>query len=132
MGRSSQRKGRNAELELCRILQGYGVPAQAGQALNFGTVPDVTGIKGVHAECKRVEKLNLVSALNQAANDSEKFRDGIPCVFHRRNREEWVVSMRLNDWVQLYQHYADDLTKFKFSCFQIPAKLYETYQKILF
>ncbi len=110
MGKSSQRKGRAGELELCRVLREYGIPAEPGQALNFGAVPDITGVKGVHAECKRVEKLNLAAALTQAANDSEKFRDGLPCVFHRRNREGWVVSMRLADWLQLYWHYANDLT----------------------
>ena len=35
-GRSSQRKGRAAELELSRIFQGYGYPVEAGRAMSYG------------------------------------------------------------------------------------------------
>ncbi len=103
MGKASQRKGRAGELELCRILQGYGLQAQPGQAVSFGNTPDITGLPGIHIECKRVEKLNIPAAFAQAARDSEKFHDGKPALFHRRNRQEWLVTMRLEDWVQLYK-----------------------------
>ena len=59
------------ELELCRILQGYGLQAQPGQAVSFGNTPDITGLPGIHIECKRVEKLNIPAAFAQAARDSE-------------------------------------------------------------
>lgn len=53
-GRRSQAKGRRAELELAQYLQEHGcADAKAGEPLNFGTVPDVTGIDGLHIECKR-------------------------------------------------------------------------------
>ncbi len=105
MGKSSQRKGRNGELELCRILREYGIPAQPGQALNFGTVPDITGVKDIHPECKRVEKLNVGEAMNQAVRDAGVFEDGAPTLFHRRNRQPWLVTMRLTDWIKFYQAY---------------------------
>lgn len=38
MGAKSQRKGRAAELELARILQGYGYPVEAGRAQSYGAV----------------------------------------------------------------------------------------------
>lgn len=101
-GKSSQHKGRAGELELVRLLQAHGIPAQPGKALSFGQTPDIVGIDGIHAECKRVERLNLCAALRQAAEDSQYFEDGLPVIFHRRNREGWVCSMRLDDWLKLY------------------------------
>ena len=28
---------------------------------------------------------------------------GLPAVFHRRNRQEWLVTMRLSDWLEMYR-----------------------------
>lgn len=103
MGAKSQRKGRQAELELCRILQQYGCDARPGQAVSFGSTPDVVGLPGVHIEVKRCEKLNLSAALQQAVEDACRFKDGAPAVFHRRSRQPWLVTMRLTDWLALYQ-----------------------------
>ena len=104
-GRSSQRKGRAAELELARTLQAHGYNVEAGRARSYGEVPDLTGLPGVHIECKRAEQLRLSEWLAQAAADAEKFRDGLPAVFHRRSREAWRVSMALTDWLELYRSY---------------------------
>ena len=30
-------------------------------------------------------------------------RDGMPALFHRRNRKQWLVTMRLVDWLKLYR-----------------------------
>ena len=102
MGRSQQRKGRAGELELSRLLQEYGCNVQPGRAQSYGDVPDVSGLPGVHAEVKRVERLNISQAMAQAVRDAEHFQDGAPTVFHRRNREPWLVTMRLPDWLELY------------------------------
>lgn len=104
-GRSSQRKGRAGELELCRLLQGHGIPAEPGKAVSCGSTPDITGLPGIHCEVKRRENVNLAAALNQAAADAEKFGDGLPAVFHRRSREGWRVTMALLDWLELYRSY---------------------------
>ena len=101
-GKMSQKKGRGGELEICRILQGCGIPAEPGQAISYGSTPDVTGIPSVHAKIKRVERLNVPEAMSQAVRDSEKFNDGTPVLFHRRNRGEWLCTMRLSDWMSLY------------------------------
>ena len=103
MGRMQQEKGKRGELELARILTDYGYNVRRGDSQNYGTQPDISGLPGVHCEVKRQEKLNLSAALEQARRDSLKFRDGLPAVFHRRNREEWQVTMNLRDWMQIYQ-----------------------------
>ena len=46
-------------MELCRLLQGYGYPVQPGEAVSYGSTPDLTGLDGIHAECKRCEKQAL-------------------------------------------------------------------------
>lgn len=102
MGRSQQRKGRAGEIELAHILQSHGFDIDPGMARSYGTVPDISGLPGVHAEVKRVERLNISHAMAQAVRDAERFQDGTPAVFHRRNREPWLVTMRLLDWLKLY------------------------------
>ena len=86
-------------MELAHILQEYGYDVQPGRSRSYGEEPDVTGLPGIHIECKRVERLNISTAMAQAVRDSERFGDGLPAVFHRRSREPWLVTMRLSDWL---------------------------------
>ena len=102
-GRSSQRKGADGERELAALFREYGYPVERGGSLSFGEVPDLTGLPGVHIECKRAEQLRVYDWMAQAERDSERFHDGLPAVFHRRNRQEWLVTMRLPDWLEMYQ-----------------------------
>ena len=102
MGKSSQRKGADGERELSALLQNHGFDIRRGGSLSFGDVPDLVGLPGVHIEVKRVERLNIYEAMAQAIRDSERFHDGVPAVFHRRNRQPWLVTMRLEDWMQIY------------------------------
>lgn len=104
-GKSSQRKGRGGELELSRILRGYGYDVEPGRALAYGEVPDLSGLPGVHIECKRAEALRLSEWMTQAERDAQRFGDGLPAVFHRRSREGWRVTMALPDWLELYRSY---------------------------
>lgn len=104
MGGRSTRKGRAAELELSRILQGYGYPVEAGRARSYGEVPDLTGLPGIHCECKRCEALRLSEWLAQARRDADRF-GGLPAVFFRRSREPWAVVMQLEDWEKIYRSY---------------------------
>ena len=102
MGKRSQRKGRAWELEICRIFQTHGIEARPGAPVSFGSTPDVVGIPGIHAEVKRVERLNVPEAMNQAVRDCEKFRGGRPALFHRRDRSPWLATTRLEDWIRGY------------------------------
>lgn len=103
MGAKSQRKGRAAELELSRILQGHGYDVRPGNPLNYGKEPDLTGLPGIHIECKRAEALRLSEWMAQAERDAQRFQDGAPAVFFRRSRSPWCVVMKLEDWLNLYQ-----------------------------
>lgn len=103
MGRASQRKGAAAERELAEILRARGYPARRGGSLTYGEVPDITGLPGVHVECKRCEQIRLAEWMEQATRDAERFGDGWPAIFHRRNRSPWLVTMYLDDWFKLYE-----------------------------
>ena len=102
MGKSSQRKGAAGERELAAMLSAAGYECQRGGSLSFGEIPDVLGLPGIHIEVKRVEKLNVGEAMEQAIRDSDRMLDGMPALFHRRNRKPWLVTMRLEDWLKLY------------------------------
>ena len=102
MGKKSQRKGANGERELTLILQGYGYDTERGGSMTYGEIPDIVGLPGIHIECKRAERLDLLGAIRQAQRDAERFRDGLPAVFHRRNRSPWLVTMTLEDWITLF------------------------------
>lgn len=101
MGSKSQRKGRAGELELSRILRSHGYPVEAGRAQSYGEVPDLSGLPGVHIECKRTEALRLSEWMAQAEQDAKRF-GGLPAVFFRRSRSPWCVVMKLEDWIALY------------------------------
>ena len=102
MGRPSQRKGADGERELAKVLEAEGYPMERG-GYCYGTIPDLVGLPGIHCEVKRVERLNITEAMHQAERDSERFQDGAPTVFHRRNREPWLVTMKLTDWLKMYK-----------------------------
>lgn len=43
------------------------------------------------------------TAFAQNQRDALRFRNGAPALFHRRNRRPWLVTMTLEDWMELYQ-----------------------------
>lgn len=102
MGKTSQHKGRSAEIELAKIMNDHGIPAEPGAALNYGEEPDIKGIDGIHAEVKRHERIEISAWTKQAEADALRF-GGVPCVFYRRNREPWRVVMPLTAWMEMYQ-----------------------------
>ena len=101
---NSRRKGAAGERELANILKGYGYDARRGQQYSGANGDaDVVGLPGVHIECKRVEALNIDKAMEQAVSDA---REGeIPAVFHRKNGKGWKVTLRLEEFMQIYQEY---------------------------
>lgn len=99
---NSREKGAEGERELSHVLQGYGYECRRGQQYcGANGDADVVGLPGVHIECKRVERLNISEAMKQAAGDART--EEMPAVFHRKNREGWLVTVTLDDFMKLYQ-----------------------------
>jgi Holliday junction resolvase len=99
----SKRKGCVGEREVAKILREHGyTDAKRGQQYHGGgESPDVTGLPGFHIEVKRVEKLHLWNALDQAEADA---RDGeVPIVVHRVNHRPWVAILPFEDFLRLCQ-----------------------------
>lgn len=62
------------------------------------------GIPATNAEVKRVERLNLAAAMTQAIVDSEPGE--VAYVAHRRNRGEWLVTLRAEDLMRMAERLA--------------------------
>lgn len=103
----SNRKGKAGERELCGVLRSAGFEARrAQQFCGAAGDEDIThSIPGVHIECKRVEKLNVLAAYKQAKGDAAPNK--LPLVMHRCNRSPWMVTLSLDDFLALLK--ADDL-----------------------
>ena len=99
---NSRQKGASGERELSHKLQEYGYNTHRGQQFcGANGDADVVGLPNIHIECKRVEHLNLYDAMAQSVSDA---REGeVPTVFHRKNRKEWLVTMRMDDWIKMYE-----------------------------
>ena len=105
-GKSARDKGARYELELVHILRDfYGYPVRRGYVLQHES--DVIGLQGVHIECKAVERLNIRKAYKQAVEEALERADGVPVVFHHKNREGWLVTMSLEDFMDFYGGWHD-------------------------
>lgn len=107
---NSKWKGKEGELELTRKLRDFGFEARRGQQYcGAKGDADVEGLPGIHIECKRVQRLQIYDAMQQAKNDARK--DELPAVFYRRNHAQWLVTMELADWIELYQAWLEALER---------------------
>lgn len=99
---NSRNKGAAGERELAAKLREYGYQCRRGQQYSGANGDaDVTGLPGIHIECKRVEKLNLYDAMAQSARDAKE--DEVPAVFHRKNNKEWLVTLRMDEFMKMYR-----------------------------
>lgn len=107
MATNGKRKGKKGELELARKLKEYGYDAKRSVQYNGKDgEADVVGLPHIHCEVKRVEKLNIYDAIEQAKRDAKG--DNKPTVFHRKNRCNWLVTMELDSFMELYAGYIDN------------------------
>lgn len=101
---NSRAKGARGERELSSKLKEYGYVCRRGQQFcGANGDADVVGLPGIHIECKRVEKLNITQAMSQAISDAKD--EEKPTIFHRKDNEKWLVTMRLDDWMELFREY---------------------------
>lgn len=98
---NSRQKGARGERELSSKLREYGYECRRGQQYSGANGDaDVIGLDGIHIECKRVERLNLDDAMAQSKRDARE--NEIPTVMHRKNNSEWLVTLRLEDFMKIY------------------------------
>lgn len=104
---NSKAKGKRGELEWARLCreQGYDVRRTAQYCGSTGEAADCVGLPGVHMEVKRVERLDLSGAMEQAVHDAG---DKLPIVAHRKNNESWMVTVQAADFFRLYRAWEGD------------------------
>lgn len=106
---NSRAKGARLERELASKLRSLGFKARRGRQYSGSPFsPDVvSNVKAIHWECKGVEKgLNLEEVLFKAAREAP---DGnFPCIAHKKNGEEWKVTLFLEDFFNLLKLYNAD------------------------
>jgi len=100
MSASQKNKGKRGELELAHMLTDHGFPAHRGVQFSGGPdSPDVICESlPFHFECKRTEHLRIHESMRQAIRDAG---DMTPAVAHRRNRDDWLVTLKLSDLLEL-------------------------------
>ena len=101
-GSHSRNKGSRGEREAAAVLTeltGYTWERSIGQTRRGGSeVPDVASVEWphVHVEVKRGKAIGLWGALRQAVDDAGD-SGRTPVVMARRDREGWVLVVRLED-----------------------------------
>lgn len=99
---NSKQKGARGERELAKVLRAHGFKTRRGQQYcGANGDADVVGLPNIHIECKRVERLNLYDAMAQAKSDAKQ--DEIPVVMHRKDKCNWLVTMSLDDFIEIYK-----------------------------
>jgi hypothetical protein len=105
MGKTSKSKGSRGEIlwrDECHkagfenVQRGGQLPFQKGKAL-----ADAIGLAFVHQEVKNVERLNVRAAMEQSISDCHEGE--MPILAHHVNRKGWLVTMRAEDWFNLYR-----------------------------
>lgn len=114
---NGKQKGKRGELEFAALVTAHLTPARRGQQFcGANGDPDVIceGIP-VHFEVKRSERLNIHSAMARAVQDAASRENAVtglteplngksritPVVAHRRNRGEWLCTLRAEDLLPL-------------------------------
>ena len=107
---NSRQKGARGERQLAKKLSEYGYECRRGvQYQGSPDSPDVIGLPNLHIECKCVERLNIIDAMEQSKRDAGESE--IPVVMHKRNYTEWLCTLRLDDFMKLYSEYEQNNDK---------------------
>lgn len=100
MSASQRRKGAGAERELCALLSdtfGFIIKRKLGQARESGNDCDVAPYR---IECKRrMRRGPIYDWLEQCEKDAGDKET--PVVMQRADGEDWLVTMRFNDWAKI-------------------------------
>ena len=104
---NSKDKGARFERQLAGMFRDYGYTEARRTAQycgNTGDASDVVGLPGIHVEAKHREKMRLYDWMEQAKRDAAGTGDK-PVVFHKKNHAEVLVTMRFDDFMELYREW---------------------------
>ena len=106
MAANSKQKGARFERLLASKFREYGYKDARRSAQycgNSGDAADIIGLPGLHVEAKHAEAMRLYEWMAQAKRDAEAGGKGhLPAVFHKKNNAAILVTMELEDFMNLY------------------------------
>lgn len=109
MAINSKQKGARFERLLASKFREYGYADSRRTAQycgNTGDASDVVGLPGIHVEAKHQERMQLYDWMDQAKRDAEAGGEGnLPAVFHKKNHADILVTMRFEDFMEIYKEY---------------------------
>ena len=111
---NSKQKGARFERYLASIFRefGYNKARRTAQYCgNTGDASDVVGLPYIHVEAKHQEQMRLYDWMDQAKRDAaatDKFL--LLAVFHKKNNHNILVTMELEDWMQIYREYESGMS----------------------
>ena len=109
MAVNSKQKGARFERLLASKFREYGYDQARRTAQycgNTGDASDVVGLPGLHIEAKHQETMRLYEWIAQAKRDAEAGGEHrLPAVFHKKNNAEILVTMTLEDFMNLYREW---------------------------
>ena len=110
-GRGAKQKGREAEKEFASILNAYIPAARAKRMPLSGAVKGFDG--DIHTkldlliEVKRQERFNIWQSWAQLTRAGEGLYSKLKILAFRKNNHEWLLTMSLKDFLELYSHYLE-------------------------
>ena len=105
MAVNSKAKGARFERTLASRLREYGYDCRRGQQYcGANGDADVVGLPGLHIEAKHQEAMRLYEWMSQAKRDSDG-TGRLPAVFHKKNNAAILVTMELEDFMNLYREW---------------------------
>lgn len=108
MSVNSKQKGARFERLLASKFREYGYEARrtAQYCGNTGDASDVVGLPGLHIEAKHQERMQLYEWYAQAKRDAAAGGENrLPVVFHKKNNHPILVTMELEDFMNLYREW---------------------------
>jgi Holliday junction resolvase len=107
MAVNSKQKGARFERLLASKFREYGYDARRGQQYcGANGDADVVGLRGLHIEAKHQETMRLYDWMAQAKRDAEAGGGNtLPAVFHKKNNAPILVTMELEDFMNLYREW---------------------------
>lgn len=97
---NSRRKGKRGELDFIQThLLAHWPEAKRNLDQQGDDKRDCVEVAGIHFQIKRVEKLNIWAALEQAITEAKPH--DVPVVAFRRNRSPWFGALEMDELIPL-------------------------------
>jgi hypothetical protein len=101
-GRYPLARGKRGELEVAELLRPLFPEVRTrragGESARDTRGSDLVGTAPYVCQIKRRERLNVVEAWNEAAQNAN---GAVPLLIHRRDHSPWLVTMSLEEWMEL-------------------------------